>query len=434
MNRQLLQIKSYRALITAQTISNLGDWFNLLGLMALVGLKWHGSPFAVSVVMLMFSVPSIIFGSLAGTLADRWDRKRLMLTADLIRAVIMVGLVFVTHLLELYVLVGLLSLFSTLFNPAKQGKLKEIVPEEALQSAVATSQLINNGAKIIGPILGGVLLAVFSISWAFYLDAFSFLLSAFFILFVPRSPKRTGLIKELASGNPEEKHVRGIKGFGKQLIDGFTYLKTMPSLLIGVIVFSLVMFVLQISDSQFIILFREIKGGSINILGWVMAGSGLGVVLSSIYLNKKEIKSFIKMLSIGSTVLGLGYLFLSSFIQIPLLWLEITYPIGGVLVGYCFGLALIPFEVMLQKHTPETHTGRVFGTVDSLTTLAVILGTSIGGLLSQWLGVHFTYDFAGGLLVLVGLVVYISRKSLERGEEHAKSQPRTLPEAKSGNS
>lgn len=434
MNRQLLQNKSYRALIIAQTISNLGDWFNILGLMALVGLKWHGSPFAVSVVMLMFSVPSIVFGSIAGTLADRLNRKRLMLIADLIRAAIMIGLVFVTNLFELYVLVGMLSLFSTLFNPAKQGKLKEIVPEEALQSAVATSQLINNGAKIIGPILGGVLLAVFSIKWAFYLNALSFLLSAFFILFVPRSPKRTDSRPLVLTSKSEEKPAKGIRRFANQLLDGFTYLKAAPSLLVGIVVFSLVMFVLQISDSQFIILFREIKSGSINILGWVMAGSGLGVVLSSIYLNKKEIKSFIRMLSIASIVLGLGYLFLSSFIQIPLIWLEVIYPIAGVLVGYCFGLALIPFEVMLQKQTPETHTGRVFGTVDSLTTLAVILGTSLGGLFSQWLGVHFTYDFAGGLLVLVGGVVYISRKRLERGEEDAKSQPGTLQDAKSGNS
>ena len=428
MNRSLFKNRSYKALITAQAISNLGDWFNILGLMALVGLKWHGSPLAVSIVMLMFSLPSILFGSLAGTLADRMDRKRLMIISDLIRSVLIVGIVFTSSLFEIYVLVALMSLFSSLFSPAKQGKLKEIVSNEDIQSAVATSQLINNAAKIIGPIIGGILLAAVSINWAFYLDAISFLLSAVLLLFLPKTPVRT---VETTQSKETQKKAR----FFHQLFDGFTYLKTAPSLLVGLFVFSLVLFVLQISDSQFIILFREIKTSSINILGWVMAGSGLGVVLSSLYLNKKEIRSFISVLSLASAVLGLGYIFLSTFIHFPVLWIEIVYPLAGVIVGFCFGLALIPFEVMVQKMTPESHTGRVFGTIDSLTTLAAILGTTLGGVLSQLFGVHFTYDLAGGLLVVVGLVVYIRRKTLERGNiTDAESQSGALQEAKSGHS
>jgi MFS family permease len=419
MNRTLLQNRTYKALISAQAISNLGDWFNILGLMALVGLKWHGTPLDVSIVMLMFSVPSILFGSFAGTLADRLDRKCLMIFSDLVRSALIVGIVFATNLIEIYCLVALLSLFSSLFSPAKQGKLKEIVPDEHMQSAVATSQLINNGAKIIGPILGGILLAAVSINWAFYLDAISFLLSGFLLLFLPKTPDRA--IQTDIKGSVQKK-----TRFFHQLFDGFTYLKTTPSLLVGLVVFSLVLFVLQISDSQFIILFRELKTSSINVLGWVMAGSGLGVVLSSIYLNKKVIRSFMTVLSLGSSVIGLGYIFLSSCIHLPIIWIEVLFPAAGVIVGFCFGLALIPFEVMVQKMTPEAYTGRVFGTIDSLTTLSTILGTTLGGVLSQVLGVHFTYDLAGGLLVVVGLVVYSIRKTLERGNTNAESQSGAL--------
>jgi MFS family permease len=429
MNRTLFQNRSYRALITAQAISNLGDWFNILGLMALVGLKWQGTPLAVSTVLLMFSLPSILFGSLAGTLADRLDRKRLMITSDIIRAGLIIGIVFATNLVEIYGLVALLSLFSSLFSPAKQGKLKEIVPDEDLQSAVSTSQLINNGAKIVGPIIGGILLAAVSLNWAFYLDAISFLLSGILLFFLPKSPERAIQTNRVSTGSEQNK-----TRFFQQLFDGFNYLKTTPSLLVGLLVFSLVLFVLQISDSQFIILFRELKTSSINILGWVMAGSGLGVVLSSIYLNKKEIRSFMTVLSLGSSVLGLGYIFLSTFIHFPIIWIEILYPAVGVIVGFCFGLALIPFEVMVQKMTPEAYTGRVFGTIDSITTLATILGTTLGGVLSQVFGVNITYNLAGGLLVVVGLVVYSRRKILERGTINAESQSGALQEAKSGNS
>jgi predicted MFS family arabinose efflux permease len=89
---------------------------------------------------------------------------------------------------------------------------------------------------------------------------------------------------------------------------------------------------------------------------------------------------------------------------------------------------------MVQKMTPEAYTGRVFGTVDSLTTLAVILGTTLGGVISQVFGVQITYYLAGGLLVVVGLVVYSKRKTLERRNTHAESQSGTLQEAQSGHS
>ncbi|WEG11778.1 MFS transporter [Pullulanibacillus sp. KACC 23026] len=428
MNPQLLKSKSYKALISAQTVSNLGDWLYILGLMALVGIKWHGSPLEVSLAMLMMSLPSILFGSLAGTLADRMDRKFLMVLSDLTRAAIMVGIVVASQLFEVYLLVALLSLFSTLFEPAKQGKLKEIVAEELLQSAVSTSQLINNGAKIVGPIIGGALIAITSVTWAFYIDACSFLVSALCLTFLPKT-ERFSQTKETPNETKTSK-----SSFVHQLAEGFRFLKTTPTLLVGVVMFSLVMFVLQISDSQFIVLFREIHGSSINILGWLMAGSGLGVVLASIYLNKKEITSFIGLLAISSVVLGLGYMGITAGIHMPITMIEILYPIGGVVVGFCFGLSLIPFEVMVQKQTPEQFTGRVFGTIGSLTTLSVILGTSTGGVLSQFFGVHLTYYLAGGLLVLVGLVVYSKRKSLERGNRNAQGEPGTLQETAGRNS
>ncbi|HET7615332.1 MAG TPA: MFS transporter, partial [Bacillales bacterium] len=117
MNRKLLQCKEYMYLLSSQAISNLGDWLDILALLALVGLKWHGSPIAVSITMLCLAVPSIVFGSFAGVLADRFERKHLMIAADILRAVIVIGVAFSTQLWQVYALLCVKSLFAAVFEP-----------------------------------------------------------------------------------------------------------------------------------------------------------------------------------------------------------------------------------------------------------------------------------------------------------------------------
>ncbi|GGH74066.1 MFS family permease [Pullulanibacillus pueri] len=96
MNRQLLKNKGYVTLISAQTISNLGDWLTILALMALLAIKWEASPLALSIAMLCLAVPNIFFGSFSGVIADRFNRKILMIATDVLRALVMIGIVFST--------------------------------------------------------------------------------------------------------------------------------------------------------------------------------------------------------------------------------------------------------------------------------------------------------------------------------------------------
>ncbi|HEX7063922.1 MAG TPA: MFS transporter [Bacillales bacterium] len=422
MNRKLLKNREYVYLLSAQTVSNLGDWLNILALFALIGLKWEASPLAISIAMLCVAVPSIIFGSFAGTIADRFDRKTLMVIADLSRAAVVLGVIVSTELWQVYILLCVKSVFSSLFEPAKEGKLKEIVSDDLMQPAVATSELVNNGAKIVGPILSGVLVAGIGIQWSFYLDSLSFVLSALLLIGVPRTKR---VIEAKKAEN------KAGSGFGRQFKDGFAFLKQKPVLLTGLFVFSLVMLVLQISDSQIIILLRQIQGDPVNILGWMMSGSGAGVIAASMILNLKEIRSYLRALSLSSIGLGMGYMFAGVFIHLPVIWLSLLYPISGVITGFCAGMAVIPFNVMAQKMTPDRYTGRVFGTINSMTTLAAVIGMLSGGLLSEAFGVIFTYIFAGSLLVLVGFIVYSLRRRLQGGDVHAESHTRAYRKAES---
>jgi MFS family permease len=426
MNRKLFSLKGYLPLLSAQIVSNLGDWLDILALMALIGLKWNASPLAMSIAMLCLAGPSIVFGSLAGVLADRMNRKTLMIVADIMRAITVVGIVFSTHLWQIYFLLVIKSCFSVVFSPSESGKIKEIVPDELMQPAVATRELVNNGAKIIGPIISGIFVATIGIEWSFYLDSISFMLSALLLLFVPGQQ----LLKNVVNGGESETETGEAKkqGFLQEFKEGLLFIKKSPKLYIGLMVFTITFFALQIADSQIIILLREMKEDPTNILGWIMAGSGTGIIIASLILNKKEIKSNFTSLCLGSMCLGAMFIMDGALIYSPYLLIAILYPITAIIAGFSFGMAMIPFEVMAQKSTPTHFTGRVFGVIGSVVTTATVLGMFGGGLISEAFGVVFTYILSGSLLVLVGIIVYSFRRRLE-GEEHAQGHTGTHREA-----
>ena len=378
MNRKLMKNRPYLFLISAQTISNLGDWLNLIALQALIGLKWQASPLAISTAFLCLTVPSIVCGSVSGVIADKMDRKTLMILTDLVRAAVVIGVIFSTQLWEVYILLSCKSLFSSLFTPAKEGKLKEIVPDGLLQSAVATSQLVNNAAKIAGPIMSGIVVALLGIYGSFYLDSASFLLSAVLIIGVP-------VTKENLQWHSKK------TPFSKKFSEGFDFLREKRILFYGLIVYAVVILFAQVSDSQFIVLLREVPDHAIHLLGYIMASSGAGMIAASVILNKKEVHSYLKALSLSAFGMGISMALYGLLIHFPVSIVTVLFILLSLMAGFSFGMAFIPFNVMVQKQTPERLTGRVFGTINSVSTMAVVMGTMTGGMISQFAGV--TRDF-----------------------------------------
>jgi len=406
MNRKLLKNRPYLFLLSAQTVSNLGDWLNLIALSALIGLKWQASPLAISAAFLCLTVPSIVCGTLSGIIADRIDRKTLMILTDLLRAAVVIGVILSSHLWEVYLLLGFKSLFSSLFTPAKEGKLKEIVPDEFMQSAVATSQLVNNSTKIAGPALSGIVVAVLGVHGSFYLESASFLLSAVLIIGVP-----------VTKGN--QQRITEKTAFSKQFSEGFDFLSKKRVLYVGLLVFALILLFEQVSDSQFIVLLREVPDHAIHLLGYIMASSGAGMIAASIILNKKEIRSYLQALSLSAIGMGIPMGLYGLFIHFPVFWVTLLFILLSLIAGFSFGMAFIPFNVMVQRQTPESMTGRVFGTINSVATMAVVVGMIGGGMISQFAGAIRDFIFSGAALVMIGAIVYANRKALKNEKKEA---------------
>ncbi|GGH38317.1 MFS transporter [Paenibacillus segetis] len=405
----LFQNRAYLALISSQLISNLGDWLQLLALLTMIGLKWQATPWQITIAMLCMLMPMLLGGSLSGMLADRMERKKLMIISDVARTFIVLGMVFVTQLWHVYLLLIAKGIFDIMFSPAKNGKLKEIVPEEHMEKAVSYSAIIEQGTKIIGPALGGMLTVAFGVSICFIIDSASFLLSAIILLGVPgkTSIVRTKLENNRADGQKKFK-------FWNELAAGIKVISGIPLIAFGTLTLTLGLLVLQIADSQAIVLFREIPGIPQNIFGWCITLSGLGTLVAVGVSQLLRNGSPLSKIGIGGVVLGAAF-GLSGIIAIYGPFNLVGYTSLAFIffvAGLGAGLVFIPFQVMLQKRTPESLTGRVFGTVTSLTSTASILGPICGGLLVTTFGPAPAFIVSGSLLAVIGLLLLLFRPAI----------------------
>ncbi|MFC7373289.1 MFS transporter [Fictibacillus iocasae] len=406
--KPLLSLAPYRYLISAQLISNLGDWLSIMAIFTMAGLKWNATPLEMSLILLSLAVPMTVLGPVAGVLADRTERKVLMIGSDLARVFVMLLFISASEVWHVYILMFLLGVFSALFNPAKNGKLKEIVPDEHMQQANSISSIIENGTKIVGPAAGGALMTFIGTDVIYMIDAATFLLSALLLMKLPvRKHSRKQIDKDKVK-----------TAFWSELSESLTFIKGVPFIFYGLFLTFVAMFVIQLADSQFVTLFRELKEVSPSLLGAVMTSSGAGFLVSGLLLSKLEIKKPAAAMAAGIIVLGAGFGLVGylTYLQAPSPYFWASAVVFATTFGA--GFMFIPFQTGVQQKTPVEMSGRVFGTVGSVTMFAAIIGPLASGIIGNMTGVLPLFLTSGFGLVFIGMVALILRRHLEKDEEH----------------
>jgi MFS family permease len=183
--------RSFRQLWLGQVVSQMGDWFDTIALYTII-LSLTGSGRDVGLLLVARFVPSFFFGPLSGVVADRFSRRTIMIVSDLLRAVVVLGFLFVRRADQLWI-VYVLTVFqlalSTFFEPAKTAAIPSIVEDRELVAANAISSVTWSVMLTLGAAIGGLITGWFGTSAAFVLDAASYLLSAALIASI-RVPKR----------------------------------------------------------------------------------------------------------------------------------------------------------------------------------------------------------------------------------------------------
>ncbi len=368
----------FRNLWFARVVSNLGDWFNLLASAALIA-NLSGGGTAISFLFLARFLPLFVTSPFAGLLADRFERRTLLIWTDLLRAAVVLGFLLVDRperIWLLYLLTTLQFVFSALFTPTQQAYLPAVVDADDLVTANALDSLTWSVMLAIGALLGGIATALLGVQAAFLLDALTFLLSAWFLTRI--GVRSRG--QPLAAPGRSPLHLAA-----QDLIEGMRYLARQPVLIGFVLVKAggaLVWGGVNVLEVPLAETVFPIDGNGTLSLGLIYTAIGLGTGLGPLAIRSLLGDSWRGMLhavSIGFVAMSVGTFGLA--LAPTLGWVLAATFVRGLGTGTLWVFS----AVLLQQLLPDRLRGRVFAFEFTVFTLAQSISTLWAGYAyDQW--------------------------------------------------
>ncbi len=383
--------RDFRLLLAAFATSRAGDFLYTIGLVVYV-LDTTGSSAWVSATVIVRVVPLVLGGSLAGLLADRVDRRWLMVLCDVARAALMLALAAVAALggsvVLVVVLVGFATFLGMPYSPAFYASLPRLVPERELASANSLVSTVEYLSLVVGPGIGGLLVATAGPDWAFVVNAATFLVSAVFVLVstVP-PPERT------EDDAADVGVVAGVR-LGFQTLLGDRVLATLSVSLLAITLiygFELV---------YLVIVARDLLGMGASGVGYLDAAVGVGGLLGAVVAPRLA-RSRRPRAVIAAVVL---------FNAAPMAALAVLRsPWLALVVLAVEGVASLVLDVVsttiMQRVVPGTRLARVEGLLSSLSMATLLLGSALAPALLGLLGLQASLVVAAAVPAAVTLAM-----------------------------
>jgi MFS transporter, DHA3 family, macrolide efflux protein len=400
--RDTLKLPGFKRLWLAQIVSILGDFLALFGVINLITFKWHGTPLQVTNVMIAYIIPMAIVGPLAGVFVDRWNVKRTMIASDLIRALLILGLVFVTRLEQIYVIFFFVSTVSSFFAPSQSVTLRTLVPIHGLLSANALMSQAFYTMRIIAPAAAGLLVYWLGENSCFYLDTVSFIFSAAML--------STIVIMRVASAR--DSGDKSVKSMMKDYTAGSRFILTHPAISFVMIAMMTAMFVMSCFSPLISVYVRDQLHAGTRAFGLISAMVGVGLIVGTQLVNAIAKGLSKKHVSLA----GLFGLAFATFI----LALFQTAWLAGVsmfALGFAIAFIVVPAQTLMQQETPHDMLGRVSSSFMAVFSLSQLLGLVLSGSLADWIGVRRLFLSSAVLLALLSAAGYVwLREDKSRGK------------------
>jgi len=410
----LRQNRSFRLLWWGNVISLLGDWFNLIASAALIASLTE-SGIAISYLFLVRFVPLFITSPIAGVFADRFNRKYILIASDLLRAITVLGFLLIRspdQVWLLYTLTAVQFTLSAFFTPARSAILANVVKRKDLVTANALDSFTWSTMLALGAFAGGVVAALFGLQTAFWVDAATFVVSAFLISRIVLPARQTTAVSSQTGW--------------LNLIEGFRYLWQQRFLLAIALVKAAGSFVwgainvLEITYANQIFALSEnaipfVKNGGTATLGLIYVVSGLGTGLGPLFMRRQLGDAPIRMLQgigIAFVLMGFGICGLGLAPTLPLFLVATLVRTIGTGTLWVFSAAL------LQTLVPDNFRGRVFAfefAALTLTQSLSILGAGYGLDNLGWTTQQVTLIFGtlGMIMALLWIIfLFFNRSSI----------------------
>jgi MFS transporter, DHA3 family, macrolide efflux protein len=391
-----------------------GQAFSLFGSMLVqFALVWWltqttGSATVLATATLAAVLPAAIIGPIAGALVDRWNRRAVMIGADILIALATVVLIYYYRIgaMQVWYVYAAMAFRGAMGGfqwPAMQASTSLMVPERHLTRVAALNQTLNGAMSIVAPPLGALLISLLPMQSVLAIDVITALLAVTPLLFIavpqpPRRPAAHGLDAVPApvtgGGRPSVLH---------DLQAGWRYVLAWPGLMAVLILAMAINFVTTPAFSLMPILVTKHFGGGALQLGWLESGWGIGVVVGGLVLSawggfrQRVVTSLSGIVGAGIGMLIVGFS--------PTYALAMAVA-GMFLSGFMNPIINGPFFALLQSNVEPDMQGRVLGLVQSAAAAMMPLSLLIAGPIADALGVRVWYLLGGGATLLIGVVSF----------------------------
>ncbi|HEX3527961.1 MAG TPA: MFS transporter [Thermoanaerobaculia bacterium] len=388
-----LRQRNYRLFFTGQTVSLIGTWMTRIATSWLV-YRLTRSALLLGLVGFAGQIPSFLLAPFAGVLVDRWNRHRLlvvtqilaMLQSAALAALALTGIINIWHVLALCLFQVVINAFDM---PARQAFVVEMVEKrDDLGNAIALNSTMVNAARLLGPSLGGILIAAVGEGWCFFTDAVSYL-AVIASLLLMRLAQRPHLVRERAP-------------VLRELREGWAYVAGSPPIRSILLLLALVSLVGMPYTVLMPIFASEILHGGPHTLGFLMGAVGVGALAGAVFLaNRRTVVGLGKVLPIAAGLFSIG---LIGFSLSRVLWLSL---ILLLLTGIGFMVNMAASNTLLQTLVDDSKRGRVM----SFYTMAIVgitpFGSLLAGALAHRIGTPHTL-LLGGIGCIAGALWFVT--------------------------
>ena len=386
-----LRHRNYRLFFGGQSVSLIGTWMQQIAMSWLV-YRLTDSPFLLGVVGFTSQIPALLFSPIAGVYADRWNRYHLLIATQSLASVqafilaflTLSGIVQVWHLILLSFFLGVVNSFDM---PIRQSFVVEMLErKEDLGNAIALNSSLFNGARLIGPSIAGIVIALVGEGICFLLNAISFF-AIIIALLAMRIPKR-----EIRSG-----HTRLQEG----LKEGYRYIRDFIPIRYILLQLSLMSFMGMPYVVLLPVFARDILHGGPHTLGFLMGASGFGALMGALFLaSRKTVLGMGRLIALMSGVLGVGIVAfaLSKVFLFSIVMMLVT--------GFGMMVQMVASNTILQTIVDEDKRGRVMSFYAVSFMGVAPFGSLFAGSLASKIGAPDTLVITGLCCILGALLFY----------------------------
>jgi MFS family permease len=385
-----LKYRNYRLFFTGQSVSLIGMWIQNVAMGWLI-YRLTSSATLLGVVGFAESIPILFLTPFAGVFVDRWNRRRIfivtqllfMIQAFLMSFLILTDVIQIWHIMTLSVFLGMINAIDA---TTRQSFWMEMIEDKNdLGNAIALNSSMYNGARLAGPVFGGIVIAAVGEGICFLLNGISYIAIIIALLAMKLSPKV-----------PEA----GKTDFMREFKEGINYASGILPIRYTLILLAFISFIANPYLVLMPVVAKEVLGSGAQVLGYLVGCSGLGALTGAVFIaSQKSTRSLVNFIFSGAFISGIGFI-IFSISKVLLLSL-----ISVFIISFGIMLVIAFCNILIQTAVDDDKRGRVM----ALHVLALMGMTPFGNLmlgsLSSRISVSYTF-FIVGIIVVLGSLAY----------------------------